>query len=119
GLTVKTPSKEEHPTYPFYFDLSVAGLFEFNETIDEKLLQQFAKINCPAIIFPYLREALADLTRRSGFPALHLPVTNFVEMEKQAQSNQGDPDSGPPKPPAKRSKSPSRPKKKKSSADKP
>lgn len=79
-LGVETPAKEENFQYPFYFDLTFVGVFEFSESIQEELRKQYATINCPAIIFPYLRETLADLTRRAAFPPLHLPITNFIKF---------------------------------------
>ncbi len=82
SLGVETPRKEESPDYPFYFDIVIQGAFVFTEPISEELQKQFETVNCPAILFPYLREALADLTRRGGFPPLHLPVTNFVKLAK-------------------------------------
>ena len=82
-LGAETPKVEEKPNYPFYFNVTVAGFFQFTEPIDEALRKQYATINCPAILFPYLRETLADLTRRAGFPPLHLPVTNFIKLAKE------------------------------------
>ena len=82
-LGVETPAREEHPNFPFYFDVILAGMFVFSEPIQEDLRAQCAAINCPTILFPYLRETLADLTRRSGFPPLHLQETNFAEFGRQ------------------------------------
>ena len=82
-LGAETPKLEEKPNYPFYFDVTVAGFFEFTVPLDEALRKQYAIINCPAILFPYLRETLADLTRRAGFPPLHLPRTNFVKFARE------------------------------------
>lgn len=44
---------------------------------------KIAEINGAAIVFPYLRETVADLTRRSGLAPLHLPPVNFVELFRQ------------------------------------
>ncbi len=68
---------------PYYFEVRAGGLFKFDKLPTNKLLKQFAKINCPAIIFPYLRETIADLTRRAGFPPLHLDPINFIELSKE------------------------------------
>ncbi|NSW86690.1 MAG: protein-export chaperone SecB [Syntrophobacteraceae bacterium] len=59
-------------------------------TIQKELRKQYAAVNCPAIIFPYLRETLADLTRRAAFPPLHLPITNFTKFaHKDAGKHEG------------------------------
>lgn len=70
---------------PYYFEVRAGAGFIFDELPGKKMLDQFAKINCPAIIFPYIRETIADLTRRAGFPPLHLDPINFVEMGKQVE----------------------------------
>ena len=89
-LGVETPSREENPQYPFYFDVTFVGLFEFTESIQKELRKQYAAVNCPAIIFPYLRETLAHLTRRAAFPPLHLPITNFTKFaHKDAGKHEG------------------------------
>lgn len=67
---------------PFYFDVQAGGLFKFNAIPDEKMLNQLGTINCPSILFPYVRETIADLTRRAGFPPLHLAPVNFIEFAK-------------------------------------
>ncbi|MBW1706391.1 MAG: protein-export chaperone SecB, partial [Deltaproteobacteria bacterium] len=50
-----------------------------------KDVEPIAKINCPAILFPFLRECVADITRRAGFNPLILPPINFVELAKQKE----------------------------------
>lgn len=100
SLGVETPGKVQSPNYPFYFDVTIVGTFVFTEPIGEELCRQYASVNCPAILFPYLRETLADLTRRAGFPPLHLPVTNFVKLaqkEKQPETPVGSPEEKPKK----------------------
>lgn len=80
SLGVESPRREENPDCPFFFDLTMVGVFEFSETVTDELRKQYAAINGPAILFPYVRETLADITRRSGFPPLLLPVMNFVRL---------------------------------------
>jgi len=70
---------------PFNFELIYEGYFKFEsseEIIDEEI-KKLGSINCAAIIFPYIREHLADLTRRSGLPPYHLPPINFVKLYKE------------------------------------
>lgn len=71
---------------PFSFDVIGEGRFVFKTKPDEQTLTRVEKINGPAIIYPYVRETIADLTRRAGYPPLHLPPINFVRLaaeEKQ------------------------------------
>lgn len=70
---------------PFFFNAKMRGVFRFEEGFDEDMLEKFQNINCPAIIFPYLRETVSDIVRRGGFQPLYLPVVNFVEFWKKSK----------------------------------
>lgn len=76
-------------TQPFTFNIATAGLFNFNKLPQKQELEKVAHINCASIIFPYIRESLADLTRRAGLPPFHIDPVNFVniyEEQKKAES---------------------------------
>lgn len=74
---------------PFFFDLESVGSFSFDVLPDEETIERTASINCPAIMFPYVRETIADLTRRAGFAPLHLQPINFVKLaERQSTTPQ-------------------------------
>jgi|SRR3989304_5720699 len=74
---------------PFFFDLESIGSFSFDVSPDEDTIERSASINCPAIMFPYVRETIADLTRRAGFAPLHLQPINFVKFaERQSTTPQ-------------------------------
>ena len=88
-LGVKTDPIDDSYQAPFAFDVTMHGDFLFKEVPDEKTLKQFGDINCPAIVFPYIREVIADITRRSGFSPLHLPAVNFIEMGKKNKRGEG------------------------------
>lgn len=77
--------EEMEASYPFTFNIMIVGLFNVDTTIDKTLVDQLSKINCPAILFSYLRETVSDLTRRAGFPPLYLPVVNFVKEAGKKQ----------------------------------
>jgi preprotein translocase subunit SecB len=107
-LGVETPVKEANPSYPFHFDVTLLGVFEFSEPIQEEIRGHCATIECPTILFPYLRETLADLTRRAGFPPLHLQATNFAEFAQQNAGQEESPSVEAESPPEKKPKRPPR-----------
>lgn len=76
---------------PYRFEVESAGLFQFDNIPEKKILNQMATINCPAILFPYVRETIADLTRRAGFPPLHLNPVNFIQLAKDQAAKQKQP----------------------------
>ncbi|MHB8708580.1 MAG: protein-export chaperone SecB [Desulfuromonadales bacterium] len=69
---------------PLRAEIEVGGVFGVSrKPADVVEATKIAEINGAAIVFPYLRETVADLTRRSGLPPLHLPPINFVELYGQ------------------------------------
>jgi preprotein translocase subunit SecB len=42
-------------------------------------IEEFAKINAPAIMYPFLRETLATNAQKAGVPNLFIPLVNFTE----------------------------------------
>ncbi|MDY0274771.1 MAG: protein-export chaperone SecB [Desulfomicrobium sp.] len=72
----------ENECYPYSFEIEVGGKFSLE---DDEIphIERICGINIPAILFPYLRENVADITRRSGNSPVHLGTINFVEIAKQ------------------------------------
>ena len=52
------------------------GLFKLSN-VPEQALEPFLLINCPTILFPFLRRLVADITREGGFPPLLLDPIDF------------------------------------------
>ena len=65
-------------------ELTYAGLFEI-ESMPEQTLEPFLLINCPSLLFPFLRRLVADLTREGGFPPLLLDPIDFASLFMQRQ----------------------------------
>ena len=70
-------------------ELAYAGLFEI-QNLPEQALEPFLLINCPSLLFPFLRRIVADLTREGGFPPLLLDPIDFAALFMQRQQ-QGQP----------------------------
>ncbi len=60
-------------------ELVYAGLFRV-KNIPEQALEPFLLINCPTLIFPFLRRVVADITREGGFPPLLLDPIDFAQL---------------------------------------
>lgn len=73
-------AKQKTEDAPFFLEVQGAGKFIFQEKPDEIILSQMSNVNCPAIVFPYIRETIADITRRAGFPPVHLNPVNFITL---------------------------------------
>jgi len=46
-------------------------------------IEQFAKANGPAIMFPFLREHLASVTLKAGINPILLPSVNFIRLSEE------------------------------------
>jgi len=66
------------------YDLEIVygGMFQV-ENMPGDALEPFLLVNCPAILFPFLRRLVADLTREGGFPPLFLDPIDFAGLYLQ------------------------------------
>lgn len=66
----------------FLLELEYGGLFQI-ENISEEQLHPFLMIECPRMIFPFVRRIVSDVTRDGGFPPLNLDNIDFVALYRQ------------------------------------
>jgi preprotein translocase subunit SecB len=65
-------------------ELTYAGLFHV-ANLPEQALEPFLVIECPTLLFPFVRRLVADLTREGGFPPLLLDPINFANLYAKRQ----------------------------------
>jgi len=63
----------------FLVEAKQGGIFEIRN-VPEDTLRQVLGINCPGIIYPYLRAIVSDVCTRAGFPPVMLSEVNFQAM---------------------------------------
>jgi len=63
-------------------ELAYGGLFRLHN-IPEDALQPVLFVNCPTILFPFVRRVLADVVRDGGFPPLMLDPIDFGRLFAQ------------------------------------
>jgi preprotein translocase subunit SecB len=80
----------------FVLELEYAGLFQIDNVPNEQL-HPFLLIECPRMIFPFVRRIVSDVTRDGGFPPLNLDNIDFVSLYRQqlAQRQQAQPSETP------------------------
>ncbi len=76
-MVIEVKKGSKNVELPFTFRIVMGGIFQV-ENADQQHLEIMKKVNCPAILFPFLREAIASITRKAGFPPLYIPVINFA-----------------------------------------
>jgi len=69
----------------FLVEAKQGGIFEIRN-IPEEALRQILGINCPGIIYPYLRAIVSDVCTRAGFPPVMLSEVNFQAMYEAQQA---------------------------------
>ncbi|MDJ0628508.1 MAG: protein-export chaperone SecB [Rhodobacter sp.] len=66
----------------FVVELEYGGLFHV-ENIPDEQLHPFLMIECPRMLFPFVRRIISDVTRDGGFPPLNLDTVDFVQLYRQ------------------------------------
>ena len=62
--------------------MEYAGVFLVTGMPDEQL-HPFLLIECPRMLFPFLRRIVSDVTRDGGFPPLNLETIDFLQLYRQ------------------------------------
>ncbi|WP_370251035.1 protein-export chaperone SecB [Nioella sp.] len=63
----------------FLIELDYAGIFLI-ENVNEQQMHPFLHIECPRMLFPFIRRIVADLSHDGGFPPLNLDNMDFVQI---------------------------------------
>jgi preprotein translocase subunit SecB len=86
-LTVTAHLNEE---VAYLAEVQQCGIFSisgYDEGIQHAILGSY----CPTVLFPFAREAIADLVQRAGFPQLLLQPVDFETLYRQhMEQNQAD-----------------------------
>ena len=77
-LNIDSKSKDTNDQL-FLLEIEYAGVFTVTGVPDEQL-HPFLMIECPRMIFPFLRRVVSDLTQDGGFPALNLETIDFMHL---------------------------------------
>lgn len=79
----------------FLMELEYVGVFHI-ENVPEEQMHPFLLIECPRMVFPFVRRIVSDVTRDGGFPPLNLETIDFVQlyrneiMRRQAETAAGE-----------------------------
>lgn len=71
-----------HDKVAFIVEVQHVGIFSIKHFTEEQLKPMLGSY-CPSIIYPYVRETIADLVSRGGFPQLNLAPVNFDALYMQ------------------------------------
>ncbi|SIO49479.1 protein translocase subunit secB [Rhodovulum sp. ES.010] len=80
-FTINSKNKSDDAQL-FLMELEYAGIFHI-ENVPEEQLHPFLLIECPRMLFPFVRRIVSDMTRDGGFPPLNLEPVDFVALYRQ------------------------------------
>lgn len=66
----------------YKLDLVYAGAFVLRN-LPQEAIQPILYIECPALLFPFVRRLVADLSREGGFPPLLLDPIDFAGLYRR------------------------------------
>ena len=66
----------------FVRELDDGGVFQIENVPDDQL-HPYLLIECPRMLFPFLRRIVSDVTRDGGFPPLNLENIDFLKLYRQ------------------------------------
>ncbi|CTQ49171.1 protein-export chaperone SecB [Jannaschia donghaensis] len=85
-----TAKMKDNDDIVFAMELDYAGVFAISN-VPENQMHPYLMIECPRLLFPFLRRIVSDVSRDGGFPPLNLENIDFVtlyrnELTRRAQS---------------------------------
>lgn len=79
-LRIDSKSKESKDQL-FLLEIEYGGIFQVSG-VPEDQLHPYLLIECPRMLFPFLRRIVSDITRDGGFPPLNLETIDFLSLYK-------------------------------------
>jgi len=94
-IKMRVTAQQEERTL-FLLEIAYGGIFVLDK-VPEEVLQPFLLIECPRLLFPYMRRIVSDIVSDGGLPPLMIEPIDFAAlyrtkmMEAQNQGNQPRP----------------------------
>ena len=85
SLVVNLEAKINQKT-AFILEMTYCGLFKF-PNVTKDLLEKQIKVECPKILFPYIRRLISQIMIESGMPNIDIKDINFFDLYKTKQKN--------------------------------
>ena len=86
-LKIENRDKNNHDTKIFLMEIDYVGLFRISG-VPEEQMHPFLLIECPRLLFPFLRRIVSDVTRDGGFAPLNLENIDFMALYRQELARQ-------------------------------
>ena len=96
-LRIEAKNKEQDKT-AFIIELTYCGLVSL-KNIPEESIKAVMMVEVPKLMFPFVREAVADAVQKGGYPPLYLQPISFEaiytnEMKRLEEESKGKQEAG-------------------------
>ena len=85
SLIVNLEAKINQKT-AFILEMTYCGLFKF-PNVAENILEKQIKVECPKMLFPYIRRLISQTMIESGMPNIDIKNINFFDLYKTKKKN--------------------------------
>ena len=85
SLVVNLEAKINKKT-AFILEMTYCGLFKF-PSVTEDILEKQIKVECPKMLFPYIRRLISQTMIESGMPNIDIKNINFFDLYKTKKKN--------------------------------
>ena len=85
SLIVNLEAKINQKT-AFILEMTYCGLFKF-PNVTEDILEKQIKVECPKMLFPYIRRLISQTMIESGMPNIDIKNINFFDLYNAKKKN--------------------------------
>ena len=85
SLIVNLEAKINQKT-AFILEMTYCGLFKF-PNVTKNILEKQIKVECPKMLFPYIRRLISQTMIESGMPNIDIKNINFFDLYKAKKKN--------------------------------
>ena len=85
SLVVNLEAKINKKT-AFILEMTYCGLFKF-PNVAEDILEKQIRVECPKMLFPYIRRLISQTMIESGMPNIDIKNINFFDLYKTKKKN--------------------------------
>ena len=85
SLIVNLEAKINQKT-AFILEMTYCGLFKF-PNVTEDILEKQIKVECPKMLFPYIRRLISQTMIESGMPNIDIKNINFFDLYRAKKKN--------------------------------
>ena len=85
SLIVNLEAKIDNKT-AFILEMTYCGFFKFPD-VTEEILKKQIQVECPKMLFPYIRRIISSTMIESGMPNIDIKNINFFDLYKSNNKN--------------------------------